>query len=287
MADMDLDAAVDELYGLAPEEFLARRTALAATAKRAGDVGLARQITALRKPTVAAWAVNLLARRRPDALDRLSELAARLREAQRSLDGPEMTRLGRERTALVDDLVAATAAAVADAGARLSPAAAAAAASTFVAALATQEATEVVLSGRLTRHLEYAGFGEVDLRDATARPLRLVPAPAPSVLPRSHDGGPPATAAPAVSSHVLAAEAALHAAMSAATAATSRAGVLAAESELAATRVAQLQKELVRARAHRDATDEALAAAEVAREAAEGDLAAARAALEDARAAEG
>ena len=66
MADMDLDAAVDELYGLAPEEFLARRTALAATAKRAGDVGLARQITALRKPTVAAWAVNLLARRRPD-----------------------------------------------------------------------------------------------------------------------------------------------------------------------------------------------------------------------------
>ena len=101
MAAMDLDAAVDELYGLAPEDFLTRRKALVAAAKSAADPDLAREITALRKPTVAAWAVTLLARRRPEELDRLAELAEDLRAAQRDLDGPEMTRLGRERNALV------------------------------------------------------------------------------------------------------------------------------------------------------------------------------------------
>ena len=287
MAAMDLDAAVDELYGLAPEDFLTRRKALVAAAESAADPDLAREITALRKPTVAAWAVNLLARRRPEELDRLAELAEDLRAAQRDLDGPEMTRLGRERTALVDELVAATASVVTEAGGRLTPAAASAAATTFVAALATQEASDVVLSGRLTRHLEYAGFGEVDLRDATARPLRLVPTTAPTSASRSDDRDSSGAASPVISAAVAAAEVALHAAMSVATAATSRAGVLAAEAELAATRVAQLQKELVRARAHRDATDESLAAAELAREAAEADLTAARAALEQARAAEG
>jgi len=289
-ASARLDEAVDELYVLAPSDFLAARTRLAAAAKAAGDTAVAAAITALRKPTLAAWAVNVMARRRPDDLDRLAELAADLRDAQHQLDGPRMTALARSRTTLVDELVAALSGVVSEAGGRLTPAAARDAGATFVAALASPAATEAVVSGRLTRALEYAGFGDVDIRDATARPLRLVPSPVAPTSPvrgrDRHSGSIPATPAPRppeASPEVLAAEAALHAAMAAATAATSRCGVLAAESELAETRVATLQKELVRARAHRDTVGESLAAAEIAREDADDALTAARATLEHLR----
>ncbi|MGB2701808.1 MAG: hypothetical protein WBC31_15720, partial [Candidatus Phosphoribacter baldrii] len=106
--DERLDAAVDELYGLPGDGFLPRRAQLAAVAKAGGDAEMARAITALRKPTIAAWAVNLLVRERPDEVDRLTDLAARLRRAQERLDGPTLLDLGRERTALVDALVGAT-----------------------------------------------------------------------------------------------------------------------------------------------------------------------------------
>jgi small-conductance mechanosensitive channel len=41
---------------------------------------------------------------------------------------------------------------------------------TFIAALATTPAAEAVGSGQLTRALSYAGFGDVDLSEATAAP---------------------------------------------------------------------------------------------------------------------
>ena len=46
---------LDELYEVKPEEFTALRTKLAAAAKQRGDGDTAKQITAARKPTTAAW----------------------------------------------------------------------------------------------------------------------------------------------------------------------------------------------------------------------------------------
>ena len=54
---------LDELYEVKPEEFTALRTKLAAAAKQRGDGDTAKQITAARKPTTAAWVVNRLALR--------------------------------------------------------------------------------------------------------------------------------------------------------------------------------------------------------------------------------
>ena len=307
--DERLDAAVDELYGLPGDGFLPRRAQLAAAAKAGGDAEVARAITALRKPTIAAWAVNLLVRERPDEVDRLTDLAARLRRAQERLDGAALLDLGRERTALVDTLVGATAAVVAQAGARFTPAMARDVGTTFVAALASSEATAAVTSGRLTRAIEYAGFGEIDLTEATARPLRLVRPDerAPVTAPAGHapvgasaervrSGPPPADeegrpvgdpstpgSASGVDPALVSAEAALHEAMAAATAATARHGVLAAELELAENRVAQLQAELARARAHRDKTADALGEADSAQAATQRELRRARAVVEDLR----
>jgi hypothetical protein len=79
---------IDRLFELPLDEFTAERNALAKRLKQEGDAEAAEQVRGLAKPSVAAWAVNQLARREPDALRSLLNVAARLRSAQeRSLQG--------------------------------------------------------------------------------------------------------------------------------------------------------------------------------------------------------
>ena len=167
---MDLDEAVTELYGLAPDAFLGARGRLVAAAKADRDTGLATAIASVRKPTAAAWAVNQLVRQRPAEVERLLELATALHEAQDAMDGAALKSLGRQRTTLVDELVRATAEVAQEAGGALSAPVAGQVRETFVAALASTSAAEAVGSGQLTRALSYAGFGDVDLSEATAAP---------------------------------------------------------------------------------------------------------------------
>ncbi|MGV1009458.1 MAG: hypothetical protein ACOYBY_12715 [Dermatophilaceae bacterium] len=278
MGAVDLDAAMAALYALAPDAFLPRRAEMAADARSHGNRDLANEIRRLRKPSVAAWAVNRMVQTHPNEVAALTDLAARLRSAQESLDGAQLQTLGRERTKLVDALVRATIEAAGEEGPALSAAAARDAADTFVAALADPQATAAVVSGRLTRTLSYAGFGDVDLTEATARPLRAVPRsgpgsggspagnpPEPGDQRLDAPGVPPGSgAATRADPAVPGAEARLRAAIATATDSARRRSVLAAELELAETRVAHLSREIARARAHRDATADALASAEVA-----------------------
>ena len=62
---MDLDGEIDRLYGLARDAFVAERDAAARRLRAEGDREGADRLRALRKPTVAAWALNRLARDRP------------------------------------------------------------------------------------------------------------------------------------------------------------------------------------------------------------------------------
>ena len=80
---MTLDEVVAQLYALPPEEFTAARGEAVAAARTAGDRDLAKQIGALRRPTVAAWLVNLLAHQRPDLIGDLLALGDAMRTAQR------------------------------------------------------------------------------------------------------------------------------------------------------------------------------------------------------------
>ena len=104
-----MPAATDELirrmYEAPPDGFVAARSAAIADAKKAGDKDTVKRLTALRKPTVAAWLVNLLALRRPELIDELVELATALREAQRGLKGDEMRELSNQRRQIVSALV--------------------------------------------------------------------------------------------------------------------------------------------------------------------------------------
>ncbi|HYP74043.1 MAG TPA: transposase, partial [Microbacterium sp.] len=93
-AEDELDAIVVELYALPPAEFTVARTARAKTAG-----ALAAAVRALRKPSVAAWGVDLLARE--ERLGGALALSAELRAAQDELDADELARLSTQRRRLV------------------------------------------------------------------------------------------------------------------------------------------------------------------------------------------
>ncbi|MEU1589001.1 hypothetical protein [Micromonospora sp. NPDC005710] len=154
---------VQQLYRTPPDRFVAARDAAVAEARRAGDPTTARQLARLRRPTVAAWLVNLLAIRRPELVADLVQLADALRVAQRELRGPRLRELSAQRRAVVGALVAEVrklAAAEQDAppASRLPLAEVEA---TLNAAFSDVEVAEQVRAGRLLRAASYAGFGEV------------------------------------------------------------------------------------------------------------------------------
>jgi hypothetical protein len=167
---MDLDAAADELYGLVPDRFTARRTELATEARSGGEADLAKEIGKLRRPTVVAWIVNALVRTHPGEIDRLLGLGDELRAAQRDLAGDAMRELSAQRRTVVADLVGLARSEAAGAGHRAGDGTLREVQATLDAALADRNAGAAVRSGRLITALSYSGFGEVDLSDAVAAP---------------------------------------------------------------------------------------------------------------------
>src|SRR3954468_8667364 len=76
------DEEVAELYGEPLNEFVPRRDALVRELRKAGDRERAAEGAKLKRPTVAAWAVNQLARRNRKDLDLLLDAGHRLRTGQ-------------------------------------------------------------------------------------------------------------------------------------------------------------------------------------------------------------
>ncbi|MFD9378259.1 hypothetical protein ACFWBH_22365 [Streptomyces sp. NPDC059999] len=98
---MDVDALMRELYGLRPQEFTAARDARASEARAAGERAVAKQVGALRKPTLAVWCANLLARADQGQARRLLELGQALREAHRRWAGGELRELSRRQHVVI------------------------------------------------------------------------------------------------------------------------------------------------------------------------------------------
>jgi hypothetical protein len=299
---VDLDEAADELYALAPSDFTARRSGLAAQARRDGAADVAKQIAELRKPTTSAGLVNRLIRGGPedgDDVGRLEDLGTRLREAQARLDGTQMRELTRSRHEIVAALVRRAGDLVAGDGQKLSASVQRELEETFGAAVADEQAARAVLSGRLTRALVYAGLGEVDVTAATATPLgRVTPARA---RPSSARGKQPQPAAsPDPEAEAQAARAARAAARARVVEAVdaARADLTSAERELAASteeqaaaiaeesrlsaRLTELQEAIIRTRHELDVVERRVAGAERERQRQERRLSEARSAVQKA-----
>jgi hypothetical protein len=156
---VSLDAVADELYGLRPEQFTAARSRRAAAARTAGDRGLAEQITALRRPSLSAWASNLLVHEQPDEVQPLLDLGTALRQAHSELDGEQLRELVRQQRMLIRALSRQAAQLAADAGHPLGQDAQREVQETLQAVLADPDAAERWAAGRLVKPLTPAvGF---------------------------------------------------------------------------------------------------------------------------------
>jgi hypothetical protein len=101
----ELEPAIDALYAADPDEFIAARDRLAAELRRAGRRDEARNVARLRRPTLAAWAVDHLALRAPHRIEGLVAAGERLRRAHDEVlsggDPRLLSRAAEERRALI------------------------------------------------------------------------------------------------------------------------------------------------------------------------------------------
>jgi hypothetical protein len=166
------DDELDELYSVNPDGFTALRRQLADVARQRGDAAAAKRIAAARKPTTAAWIVNLLAVQSKDVRQRLGELGDRLRNAHAAMDGERIRKLSAEQRHTVDELVRA---ALQSAGVK-NPSAAIRedVTATLHAAIADSEVTAQL--GRLSKVQRWSGFGEaVPVSTTSRRPAAKPP----------------------------------------------------------------------------------------------------------------
>jgi hypothetical protein len=170
---LDLASARHDLYGVLPANFVATRGELAKRAQAAGDRDLVRDIKALRKPTLAAWLVNTLARERPDELGELIELGRDLREGMGGVDADGLRELTRRRHHLVAGLVRQARELGAASEQRVGDDAARGVQATLEATLSDGDAADLVVDGCLAEPLEVSGFGfGFDLQPAGDAPDR-------------------------------------------------------------------------------------------------------------------
>jgi hypothetical protein len=157
------DDELDRLYGLPLDEFTAARNELAKRLRREGDKDGADRVKALAKPSVAAWAVNQLARRRRDKVGKLLAAADELRKAhERALGGSEGAEKLRTAAQRERELVAAlrrdARELLSEAGRPPTDATLERVATTLSSAARDAETRPLLEAGQLTEEVETTGF---------------------------------------------------------------------------------------------------------------------------------
>lgn len=170
MTDPLLELA-DGLYALPLGDFTPARDALVKEHK--ADKELAARIKTLRKPSLAAWVVNLLVRRDAAQVDQVLQVGTALREAQANLDGEELRALTRQRRQLTAAVTTQARGLAREEGVKVTPAVADQVEATLTAAMVDEGAARAVRSGLLVTALVATGVGEVDVAPALAAPEAL------------------------------------------------------------------------------------------------------------------
>ncbi|MFH8712804.1 hypothetical protein [Streptomyces zaomyceticus] len=176
---MDVERVAEELYGLKPAEFVPARDRYVAEAREAKDTAAAKAVAALRRPALAAWAANLLARQKRQEAEQFLAVGETLREAHRTLDGEQLRTASRQRNQLVTSLARTAADLAKEAGQPVSDTVLHEIEQTLHGVLADQDVAEEWSRGRLVKVPEVAvGFGAVTPEAAAlARPSTAEPSP--------------------------------------------------------------------------------------------------------------
>lgn len=172
-AGADLLAVADELYGLPLAEFTAARDA---RAKERTGSDVAARIKALKKPTTAAWVVDLLVRREPDQVDQLLNVGAALREAQQAMSAGELRALTKQRRQVTAAVAREARRHASLEGLKVTGGVADQVEATLTAAMVDAECGRAVRSGLLVKPLTTTGVAavsETELAAAVALPEAL------------------------------------------------------------------------------------------------------------------
>jgi hypothetical protein len=159
---VDFEEAANAHYAASAADFIATRNELAKQLKADGDQLGSTRLKALRKPTVAAWLANLVARELPDDIDDLLALGDEFREATADLDGERLRELTPRRHKLIEQLSKSAAGLAEREGQKISADVAQKLRETLDAALVDPAAGEAVREGQLSSALRHVGFGVVD-----------------------------------------------------------------------------------------------------------------------------
>jgi hypothetical protein len=166
----ELLAIADDLYALPLGDFTPARDA---RAKELKGTDLAAPVKALKKPSLAAWVVNLLVRRDAEQVEQVLSLGAALRDAAAGMDGDELRTLTRQRRQLTAAVTTGARALAAAAGVKVTQAVADQVEGTLTAAMVDARCADAVRSGLLVTALASTGVDEVDLSAAVATPEAL------------------------------------------------------------------------------------------------------------------
>ena len=174
MADDDLPPDADAIYGLPLEDFVPERAAVAKRLRSEGDRETAKRVTALRKPSVAAWTINQLVRSRAKDVAAFTKAADGLRAAQGALlegrGSPADLRTAREAERKAVGRLIEVARGLFPGGREPGESTLERIGATLHAAAADEAIRDEVLSGRLLRERESSGFGDLDVELAAAVP---------------------------------------------------------------------------------------------------------------------
>lgn len=160
----------DALYAGTPGDFTEGRNA---AAKDCDDKELARRVKALKKPSAAAWAVNLLVRRDADQIDQVLGLGESLRAAAESLDGDELRALTRQRRQLTTALASSARSLAREHGVRLSEQVVDQVEGVLNAAMLDPVAADVVRTGLVVTAFTSTGVSDLDVAAVVAVPEAL------------------------------------------------------------------------------------------------------------------
>jgi hypothetical protein len=176
-----------DLYGLPLERFTEERNALAGELRRAGRRDDAAAVAKLRKPSVAAWAVNQLVRTQQRGTAAVFAAGDALRQAQSDLlaeraDPGALRRAITQERAAVERLTEIARGLLSSSGQELSPARLEQVSETLHAAALDDDARAKVQDGCLERELRHVGLGALGAggTEGTSRPQ-----PATAKRPRS------------------------------------------------------------------------------------------------------
>jgi hypothetical protein len=180
----------DDLYGLPLDRFVPARAALVKALRAQKRREAAAEVAGLRKPSVAAWAVNQLVRTQPKALQALFETGDDLARAQAQAGagkggGDAMRDATHRQRDATRELLAAAEGLLSSEGKGVSQATLERVGETLRAAANDDSARRQVVGGCLTRELQFVGIGNgglappsvkstpaVDARDAVAEAER-------------------------------------------------------------------------------------------------------------------